>query len=779
MSPHEIYSNLLPTIDDIYNNFKYIEMPLEDYNELVLKEIINSKKTYNGSEPYLNFIKDKIISSLSEKIRALLNNSDTSFKIINNYINQFFIKSLNYKNIIKYFEKLDSFFATYDLIPSPDLLIELINKNNNFNNMIKLIYEHYNKEITSGNIEEIFNSISLIQTIETYCMINNIEIKQKTFDNYDESEMVVTDSVKVYLASIGKFPSLSIQQERELAYKVAQGDTEAKKLFIESNLKLVVNIAKKYLNRGLSFLDLIQEGNLGLITAVEKYNVKLGYKLSTYATWWIRQSIGRAIADKGRNIRIPVHRQERLNTYKTTMTNLEKKLNRQPTISEIAEEMKISLSEAISLYNLQFDTTSINILVGDKNNTEIEDFIPSSEEEIEDIVIAEGLPQEIKKLFKNCNLKEREITVLTLRYGLDGKGIRTLESVGKKYNLTRERIRQIEKQAIIKIRKSKYIEDFAVYMQYPERALENIEKYRESYVKNKKNKIKIKEEKEMAKRLKPIYEHFDNYTKEQVNEAISVLSEEDRNLILLRYGGDLDNPTSQRLTNKQNSRFYATVLKRIKKELESQNNQEKNTKEEEKISVEVQESEILSIDKNTTSDQSNSTPEVQPSTTEVQNISEEVESELISKSSDKNTAPEQSTSISEIQNIEEKVENELIAESPKKNKKTTKSKPSSKEIDKNDCIKMLELLRTPTFSQMMNVLTVKEAIIISLRLGYVDEKYFSTSSIAKFLEIEETEVIEITKKVLLLYKENINSFLESAIEIATNPSIEKIKIALS
>ena len=751
MDSKEIYDFLLPTINNIYQSSRYIGISEQDYYDLVIKEISNSKKTYNGNTQYSDFIKKKIRTSLSEQIRTLIYDSSTSFKIINDYINQKFSQISTFEDAIKYFKKLDSFFEIYNFIPNPDLLIELINKNKIFIDMAESIFKKYNLQIISGNAEKIFDNPFLIFTLETYCMLNNIKIKQEeTEEIYDVTEFETTDSEKAYLIEIGRRPLLSVQQERELAQKVAQGDSEARELFIESNLKLVVSFAKNYLNRGLSFLDLIQEGNLGLITAVDKYDVEKGYKFSTYASHWICQAITRAITDKGRNIRVSAHMYEKIRVYKKVVTNLEAKLSRQPTINEIANEMGLSISKVTKLYKLQSDTVSINTLIGNDEDEELGNFIPASEETPEDVVIAGTLQYQVRKLFEDCNLKERETEILMLRYGFNDREPMTLEQVGKKYHLTRERVRQIEATALRKIRKSKYIKVFADYMQHSEKSLESIEEFRKMYTEPK-NQFKIylkddgrtrENEDDKMRKLQSIYECFKDYTKEQVNEMLLKLTEEERALIVLRYGEDLDNPVSGKLTKEQTDKFYGTLLPKMKRLLKNPNTERKPRKPREKksvISAQTQEVVAPIIEEHSTLEQPSLSSEEPTLITPAQEIKEEVEGELISK-------------------IESKEERTPVAKADEVNN----------DITKDDCMKMLELLRTPTFTEMMSVLTVKESIIISLKLGYVDGKYFSTESIAQFLGIEQTEVIETTQKVLLLYKENINNFLDNIIEVATD-----------
>ena len=270
------------------------------------------------------------------------------------------------------------------------------------------------------------------------------------------------DPVRMYLKEIGKVPLLTAEQERELAIRMEQGDEEAKKRLCESNLRLVVSIAKRYLNRGLSFLDLIQEGNLGLIKAVDKFDYRKGYKFSTYATWWIRQAITRSIADQARTIRIPVHMVETINKLIRVSRQLLQEYGREPTSEEIAKEMGISVEKVRDIKKISQDPVSLETPIGEEEDSHLGDFIP--DDDVPAPVEAAAYSMLKEQLMEVLDtLSEREKKVLMLRFGLEDGRPRTLEEVGKEFNVTRERIRQIEAKALRKLRhpsRSKKLKDY-------------------------------------------------------------------------------------------------------------------------------------------------------------------------------------------------------------------------------------------------------------------------------------------------------------------------------
>jgi len=283
------------------------------------------------------------------------------------------------------------------------------------------------------------------------------------FDAVDLLEGVGTDDpVRMYLKEIGTVPLLSTDEELELAKKKAEGDEKAKKRLIEANLRLVVSIAKRYTGRGMSFLDLVQEGNLGLIKGVEKFDYTKGYKLSTYATWWIRQSVTRALADQARTIRVPVHMVETINKMSKMQRKLTLELGYEPSIPELAKALEMSEEKVMEIMQIAREPASLETPIGEEDDSNLGDFVADTnvltpEQNVESVMLREHIEALLG------DLKEREKQVIVLRFGLEDGHPRTLEEVGKEFNVTRERIRQIEAKALRKLRnpvRSKRIRDF-------------------------------------------------------------------------------------------------------------------------------------------------------------------------------------------------------------------------------------------------------------------------------------------------------------------------------
>ena len=267
---------------------------------------------------------------------------------------------------------------------------------------------------------------------------------------YTPDDLNVSDSVRLYLKEISSYPLLTAEEEIELAKRIEVGDAYARKQLAQANLRLVVNIAKKFNSTSLSFLDLIQEGNIGLMKAVDKFDYRKGFKFSTYATWWIRQAISRAINDKSRTIRIPVHQCERINKVRRVRRDLSQSLGREVTREDIAQELGMPDDQVAKIISYSLDTVSLETPVGEEQDSQLSDYIrDEASPEPEAVVVAGSMRESVLELME-C-LTEREETILRLRFGIDDGKERTLDEVGGVYGLTRERIRQIEAKALRKL----------------------------------------------------------------------------------------------------------------------------------------------------------------------------------------------------------------------------------------------------------------------------------------------------------------------------------------
>ena len=317
-------------------------------------------------------------------------------------------------------------------------------------------------ELGSDELDDLYNALRE----------NNIEVvsddteedegTELLDDNTLTKDLTINDPVRMYLKEIGQIKLLSMDEELELADRIASGDEEAKNILAEANLRLVVSIAKRYVGRGMLFLDLIQEGNIGLMKAVDKFDVTKGYKFSTYATWWIRQAITRAIADQARTIRVPVHMVETINKLARIQRQLTLELNREPTEDELAKKMNIPVEKIREIYKISQEPVSLETPIGEEDDSHLGDFIKDERNvSPEEFATNEMLKDEIADVLST--LTEREEKVIRLRFGLEDGKSRTLEEVGQMFGVTRERIRQIEAKALRKLRhpsRSKKLRDY-------------------------------------------------------------------------------------------------------------------------------------------------------------------------------------------------------------------------------------------------------------------------------------------------------------------------------
>lgn len=367
------------------------------------------------------------------------------------------------ENVVKFQEKLKNLVA---LAKKKKNILEIQEINDAFRDM----------ELEPTQMDKVFeyleaNGIDVLQiNDDSNVDDDDLEIMLSDEDEVDMEKIdlsvpdgiSIEDPVRMYLKEIGKVPLLSAEEEIDLAKRMADGDEEAKKRLAEANLRLVVSIAKRYVGRGMLFLDLIQEGNLGLIKAVEKFDYQKGFKFSTYATWWIRQAITRAIADQARTIRIPVHMVETINKLIRVSRQLLQELGREPSPEEIAEEMDIPVERVREILKISQEPVSLETPIGEEEDSHLGDFIQDENVPVPaDAAAFTLLKEQLDEVLGT--LTEREQKVLRLRFGLDDSRARTLEEVGKEFNVTRERIRQIEAKALRKLRhpsRSRKLKDY-------------------------------------------------------------------------------------------------------------------------------------------------------------------------------------------------------------------------------------------------------------------------------------------------------------------------------
>lgn len=477
--------------EELGTSYSYLSSYDDIFNLAIDKAASDILKSNNTDENLAveKYLKENIDESIGLVFTSMKNER---LKIFNEFSSANITFTSSNKKNTEEFLKIADFFKDICYSLTQDDALEIIKSNKKLEKAIKPLVDKNIEKIRNTDFSSVTDNETLISFMEAYCLkkdISLVEDAELINENYEKllkdnnDSPYVSDAVKMYLKSIAK-PILSAEEELYLAREMKNGDKKAKDELIERNLKLVVSIAKKYIGRGVPFLDLIQDGNLGLMKAVDMFEPDKGYKLSTYARWWIRQSITRGIFNNGRTIRVPVHFHERLVKYRRAADELAGRLSREPTIEEIAKELGTSLDFIKEIYNVRNDSISINTFIGEDEDSELEYFIADEKVSIEKDYEMKELKQKVEELIESTNLSERERSVIKLRFGIDQPGdtAHTLEEIGKKFDVSREMIRQIEKRALKKLRFTRKVKGLEAYLDNPSAALDNLDKLRQGLV---------------------------------------------------------------------------------------------------------------------------------------------------------------------------------------------------------------------------------------------------------------------------------------------------------
>lgn len=507
-----------------------------DINQILIDVINGGKKlTDSDFEKRLRLLIEK---KTAEYIISNLSNPESANKFLNNYINKMDIET----NPLRELRGFYNFFVKYQYTFNLETLLNFIDNNLKFKSLLQKIYQTYEDKILSGKMSSIFGN-GIILVMEAYLLHENIDIE----DNEIVVDKTANSSINAYLNDIAQYRVLSREEELDLAIKMKNGDEKARVQFIEYNLKLVISVAKKYLSYGLELEDLVQEGNAGLLVAAERFDYTKGFKFSTYAIWWIRQSITRAIQDKSKAIRIPVHIEEKIIQISKAEEKLRSELGRDATDEEIANELKLSLKQLQTVKEaIDMRFVSLNSSINDDSDTSLEELIDNNEQSAEEKFRDENLYYEILHTLFTMPMSQKNREIVIMRWGLyNGGRLATLEEVGQRYGVTRERVRQIEK----KCRMNKAWDFLKSSYGYGPR----------------KQRYLVCDPYSTA----TIYDVFYNYPRELVDIVIEQLNPIERRLIQDRFGSDMNNPVIKRDWNAiDNQKFYGALRAKMLRMLE-------------------------------------------------------------------------------------------------------------------------------------------------------------------------------------------------------------------
>lgn len=511
------YSNkgTLLFLDDFYLEYSYSGIRKEEFYELFYDRIfkllhdIGYKGIYD--ENYM-IIKKRLGSIISTEMYGYLHNKmcdwNECVQIIRNYFVSIYPNNGTLKDKIKCFDYLDEFLNNCDFNIDPDTTSLIYSSIDEISNAVSFIYSKNEKAIKKGKLDSLFSSVILKTLIEVHMIENNISVLDD--DNVDEyyNDLSLRDICEIYISDIKnanlyrKNELFSDEEERDLIRKAQNGDNEARDMFIYNNLRLVFRVARKYVNKGVPLLDLVQEGNMGLLSALERFDLSKNFRFSTYAYVWIKSYISKYVRCNCRNIRIPEDLYYKVQLYKDTELAFYSKNGRKPTLEEIASLMNISVNDAKRARQAREDTVSLNAVIGEDKNTELGDFISQEDTNMNEVINSD-LPLLIQNLINKANLDYVRRRVLELKYGLNGNRIHSFREISEELNITRQRAKQIEVSALKMLRKAEGVKKLAVYMDREDEAIENVQEY--NYRNTRMNNVTVafsEEEKKYAYSIK-------------------------------------------------------------------------------------------------------------------------------------------------------------------------------------------------------------------------------------------------------------------------------------
>ena len=845
-------------LDKVIKEYSYIKVSDEYLNKMIGDGVkkINAGSRYDIVEAQLV---EQLTVVFNDYIRKKIDEDDYS-KLVDAFVKK---KKINNINDLY---KLTELFASADRNLDIEICEGLIESNKTINNIVSSFVTENERKINNGESDN--NNIF----IETYCIHNKIEMGDEIEDlDEDNLEEISSEEDSAALTLFGQYnkeisKTRLLTKEEEIDYfkRLSNGEVEVKNDILKANLRLVVSIAKKYIGNNVDFMDLIQEGNIGLMTAINKFDYTKGYKFSTYATHWIKQAIGRYVGDHSRTIRLPIHINEKLYKVRKIQRQILEKTGKEATINELSKQTGFSISKVKELLDLK-ECTSLDKKINDEEEKTLIDFVFSEDEEPEEVAVNKMLKKYVKDILNELEEKERNIIIL--RFGLNGDAPQSLRQVGNVFHMTGERIRQIQLKALEKIwikSKEKHLFEYIdienseinnnkilskkpkciYYKWFKEYAKEEVDKAIEKLPKKdleilhkrygddlenpSLNEITKKEmtrfyttlRKHIGELLessktpsddsqieeigvannqdstsKPkciYYKWFNEYNKEEVDKAIEKLPKKDLEILHKRYGDDLENPSLNEITKKEMTRFYTTLRKHIGELLESSktpsddsqieeigvaNNQDSTSKPKYKWFNEYNKEEVDKdignlpekylkiVHKRYGEDLENPTPQ-KLTTNGTAKFHQSIRKNIASLLLDGNNKDSN---------------NEVVKEEYHQNTNNQEASLEQKEsvevknyITEEDIANTLKIFEKEEFIELTKELPMKDSIIISLKLGYVDGKQFTTSAISSFFNITEQEVIDATRSGLELFKSKFNEIVDQSI-VTKSTNVENNK----